>query len=559
MESLGDGYFQCLVETAVAGDAYGFLLDHSLRVLPDPRSRYQPEGVDGLSVLVDPRGWMWQDSAWSGIRLRDCVFYEMHLGCLTTEGTFAAAMAHLDRLKSLGVTMIELMPLAQCSGRWNWGYDGVGLYAVNASYGAPDDLRAFVQACHQRGLGVIVDVVYNHLGPEGNHLPAFGPYHSSTHQTPWGPGLNFDGKNSAEVRRFVIENALMWLQEYHVDGLRLDATRDMVDASPVHILQELNQCVKAEAELRGRPFYLFAENNLYAETLTRDVSDSGYGMDGQWSDDVGHCLLTALDQPGNYGGRHYAGFEDMEAVLRQGFLYEQNPDGKPGKKLKSASQAPLERLVVSLQNHDKVGNDPRGRRVTTLSDCATQVAAVAIPLLYPGMPLMFMGEEWGSECPFYFFVDFDSEKLRNMVEAGRAREYAARDWNGAMSPISADAFYQSRLRETGRKQNVWDWYQQLLSIRRRWLEEGLLQAQCLQVEVNPRLGLICLWYESGGQARSVVSRICREVSEKTVVNGVSAVLAASEEVELVDKATVVLPAPACLVVEGRITYRGISA
>ncbi|MGH7748223.1 MAG: malto-oligosyltrehalose trehalohydrolase, partial [Candidatus Dormibacteria bacterium] len=393
--------------------------------LPDPRSPHQPEGVHGPSRTVDHRAHAWGDGDWRGAELADAVLYELHVGTFTPQGTFDAAAARLGHLVELGVTAVEIMPVAEFPGDRGWGYDGVNLFAPHHAYGGPDGLRRLVDACHAHGLAAVLDVVYNHLGPDGNYLGAFGPYFTDRYRTPWGEAINLDGRQSDEVRAFVVDNALMWLRDYHLDGLRLDAVHAILDTSAVHILEELAGRVRAlEAEL-GRRLWLIAESDLNDPRLVRDPDRGGYGLDAQWTDDVHHALHAVLtgERTGYYAD--YGRVEDVAQALRHAFVldgrysrYRERRFGRPIGDLGGAH------FVVCLQNHDQVGNRATGDRISATLSPGLLACGAALVLCSPYTPMIFMGEEWGAATPFQFFSHMPDSALREAIRDGRYAEFA---------------------------------------------------------------------------------------------------------------------------------------
>lgn len=409
---------------AGAGTRYQFVLPDGT-VVPDPASRYQPEDVHGASEVIDPYGYAWRNTDWPGRPWHETVLYELHVGCFTAEGTFRAAAQRLPHLAELGITAIELMPLADFPGRRNWGYDGVLPFAPDASYGHPDDLKALIDAAHDHRIMVFIDVVYNHFGPEGNYLGLYAPqFFSTRHRTPWGPGLNFDGRNSRPVRDFIVHNALYWLEEFQCDGLRLDAVHAISDDSPRHILEELSERVRQA--LPGRRVHLLLENERNeAQWLERDRQGEPRRYTAQWNDDAHHALHVAIT--GECEG-YYADFarrtDWLARALAQGFAREK--DGQPvprGARGTAGAALPPDAFIAFLQNHDQVGNRAFGDRLAALADPAALRAATAICLLLPQTPMLFMGEEWHAREPFLFFCDFQ-EPLGEAVACGRRQEFA---------------------------------------------------------------------------------------------------------------------------------------
>jgi maltooligosyltrehalose trehalohydrolase len=466
-----DGGWFVLDDGLAAGTDYRFRLDGG-EPLPDPRSRWQPHGVHGPSRVHDPQAYRWSDHDWRPPALADAVLYELHVGTFTPAGTFAAAAARLDHLVGLGVTHVELMPVHAFAGRHGWGYDSVGLFAPHPTYGHPDDLKSFVDDCHGRGLAVVLDVVYNHLGPEGNYLPCFGPYLTDRYRTPWGDAVNLDGPGSDEVRRFLIDNARSWLGEFHVDGLRLDAVHALVDTTAVHLLEELAEAVRAlEADL-GRPTLLIAESDRNDPRLVRDPSQGGFGLDGHWVDDLHHGVHVALtgERSGYY--EDYRGLADVADAYRHGYVYRRRHSPHRGHRVgRDPAGVPGTRLVASLQTHDQVGNRARGERITRLASPGRVKAGAALVLLAPFVPLLFAGEEWGASSPFPFFADHGPD-LADAVRRGRLDEFAAFGWDpdDVPDPESATTRDLAVLRweelGTPAADELLSWYRELLALRR---------------------------------------------------------------------------------------------
>ena len=406
------------------GTRYGYLLDGE-GPYPDPCSRFQPDGVHALSAVVAPDRYRWSDDGWPGLTMDGLAIYELHIGAFTPAGTFAAAIERLDHLRDLGVTAIELMPVADFPGTRNWGYDGVALYAPARVYGTPDDLRRLVDAAHARGLGVILDVVYNHLGPDGNYLRLFSPdYFTDRYRTPWGDALNYDGSDSHATREYVLQNATMWIREYHIDGLRLDATHAIYDSSSRHIVAEI--AARARAAADGRRIVVIAENETNDTRLIRPVADGGYGLDGVWADDFHHAVHTALtgENEGYYAD--YDGSpEAIAATVQGGFLYQGQPSPRTGRPRGTlVTDEPGTAFVFCLQNHDQIGNRAFGERLTALAPPDAVRAATALLLCAPETPLLFMGEEFAASAPFLYFTNHNPE-LGRLVTAGRRNEFSA--------------------------------------------------------------------------------------------------------------------------------------
>jgi maltooligosyltrehalose trehalohydrolase len=468
------GCFQGVVDDAGAGSRYAFRLD-GVAERPDPCSRFQPAGVHGPSEVIDPNAYAWRDAAWRGVPKSALVIYELHIGTFTPAGTFRAAEARLGELRELGVTAVEVMPVAQAPGRWNWGYDGVNLFAPSCNYGTPDDFRRFIDAAHAAGLAVILDVVYNHLGPEGNYLAEFGPYFTAQHHTPWGEALNVDGPESEHVRRYLVENALRWLDEYHLDGLRLDAVHMMFDDSDPHILHEISAAVGEFARTVDRRIHLIAETNCYDHRLLHPPTPDRQPYDAIWCDDIMHSIYAQAVPEVMHVHRSYRPETDLAESLRHGYVFAGPPERRVTRAERTELQphcaADVHSFVVSLQNHDVIGNDPHGRRFHQVASPDAQMSAAALVLLYPAIPLLFMGEEDAADLPFRFFTDFTDEKLRDAVAKGRAREYPMHADAGAVSPVAAAAFTDSQMGPS-QPGEMREWYRSLLNIRRRWRAGG---------------------------------------------------------------------------------------
>ncbi|HEX8487510.1 MAG TPA: malto-oligosyltrehalose trehalohydrolase [Propionibacteriaceae bacterium] len=441
-----------LPEPGANGDLdYGFILgDNDELVLPDPRSRRQPSGVHGLSRTYDPKSYAWGDEAWTGRQLPGAVLYEMHVGTFTPEGTLLSAIDRLDHLVELGIDFVEVMPVNDFNGPHNWGYDGVLWYAVHEEYGGPQAYQQFVDACHQRGLGVIQDVVYNHLGPSGNYLPLYGPYLQEGSSNTWGSSVNLDGEDADEVRRFLIDNVLMWLRDYHVDGLRLDAVHALVDHTAVHILEEFAIEVDALSAFVGRPLTLIAESDLNDPKLITPREAGGYGLAGQWSDDFHHALNANLT--GETTG-YYADFESLSAlgkVFEQGFFHDGTLSTFRGRRHGrpiDTERTPTWRLVVFSDNHDQIGNRAAGDRLSSRANPQQLRLAAVLTLLSQFTPMIFMGEEWGASTPWQFFTSHPEPELGEKVAKGRLEEFAQMDWDASEVPNPQDpeTFTRSKL------------------------------------------------------------------------------------------------------------------
>jgi malto-oligosyltrehalose trehalohydrolase len=423
MRPAGDGWHELVTDSARAGSLYRFVLPDGLNV-PDPASRFQPMDVHGPSEIIDPAAYEWGDADWRGRRWEECVIYELHVGAFTPEGTFRAAMGRLDSLRDLGVTAIELMPIADFPGRWNWGYDGVLPFAPDSAYGRPEDLKALVDAAHRHGIAVLLDVVYNHFGPDGHYLPAYAPIFTEKHETPWGAAVNFDGDGSSTVRAMILDNALYWITEFNMDGLRLDAVHAIIDDSSEHILDMIARSVRAA--VGERHVHLILENEAnQASLLIRGADGEPDRFTAQWNDDLHHVLHTAAsgDRAGYYA--EYAGdTEKLGRALAEGFAfqgetmrYRGSPRGEP------SADLPPQAFVAFIQNHDQVGNRAFGGRLTAFAPAQAVRAIVAVYLLAPQIPMIFMGEEWAAAQPFPFFCDFAGD-LAEAIRSGRRAEFA---------------------------------------------------------------------------------------------------------------------------------------
>jgi len=494
------GYFWGRARQARAGDRYVYRLDHA-KERPDPASFYQPQGVHGPSQIVRTDRFRWTDQSWKGLRLPELVIYELHIGTFTLQGTFEAAIKKIPYLKKLGITCVELLPLAQFPGKRNWGYDGVGLYAVQNSYGGPERLKKFVNACHREGLGVCLDVVYNHFGPEGNYLNDYGPYFTKKYHTPWGDAVNYDDHGSREVRRFVIQNALYWIREFHFDGLRLDAVHGIFDASNTHLLKELNNEIQKLGRSLGREVLVIAESDLNDSQIIRPKKQKGYGLHGQWSDDFHHAVHAILtgEKKGYYCD--YGQFRHVVKALKTGFVYDGIYSAfrkrKHGNKV---SDLPPEKLVVCTQNHDQVGNRAWGDRLTRLVDKKKLDLAAALLLLGPHTPLLFMGEEYGEEAPFQYFIDHGDAQLVKAVQQGRKKEFESFGWKSVPDPASKKTFINSKLNWgkpfRGRHKRLWHLYRELISIRKKIFSGNPRGRMRAKIRANHQKHWIALEYPS---------------------------------------------------------------
>ncbi len=490
MQPEADGYFQTTVAGVAAGTRYRYILDGTLE-RPDPASRFQPDGVHGPSAVVDHNAFQWTDRTWRGLPIEDMIIYELHVGTFTPEGTFEAIISRLPYLKeTVGVTAVELMPVAQFPGRRNWGYDGTYPFAVQASYGGPEGLKRLVDACHAMGMAVMLDVVYNHLGPEGNYLADFGPYFTDRYQTPWGAAINYDGPDSDPVRHYFISNALYWVTEYHIDGLRLDAVHGIYDFSPSHILKDMAAAVHAQAERLDRHVLIVAESDSNDTRLIDPPAVRGFGLDGQWNDDFHHALHVVLtgERTGYYQDFH--DLKDLANAVREGFVYQERYSPYRRRRHGSASRhCRPSQFIVFAQNHDQIGNRAAGDRLNTILPTEALFVARALVLLAPNIPLLFMGEEYGETAPFHYFIEHGDFALVEAVRQGRRREFAHFGWKPEeiADPQAVETFERSKLdweRRTERQMNLLRWTKALIELRRTVPSLGAGDNEHLRHEVH---------------------------------------------------------------------------
>jgi maltooligosyltrehalose trehalohydrolase len=518
MEERACGYWEAIVEHALPGARYVYRIDGALE-RPDPASRFQPEGVHGPSEIVDA-AFDWQDGAWWGQPIERCVLYELHVGTFTREGSFDAIVPHLEYLRDLGVTFLELMPVAQFPGRRNWGYDGVYPFAVQNSYGGPQGLKRLVNACHRAGLGVVLDVVYNHLGPEGNYLAAFGPYFTSSYKTPWGDAINFDGPGSDEVRRYFIENALYWIREFHIDGLRLDAVHGIFDRSAYPFVEELGDAVREEATRLNRRVHLMAESDLNDPRLIRSKELGGMGLDAQWADGFHHALRVLLtgERSGYY--QDFGEIDQLAKGFREGYVYSGEYSKYRGRRHgASAGDIPADRFVVFSQNHDQIGNRMLGDRPEArlcLEDLKLAAAAV---IFSPHIPLLFMGEEYGETAPFLYFVSHTDAGLVEAVRRGRKEEFAWLAAEGEPPEAQAEeTFLRSKLelalRHKDEHATLLGFYRTLLRLRREVAPLAFLSKEQMSVVTyeEAKVLLIRRWHAG----EEVAVALCFSRSEERV-------------------------------------------
>jgi maltooligosyltrehalose trehalohydrolase len=467
------GYHTGTLNDAAPGLLYYYRLDGK-NERPDPVSRFLPESVHGPSCVTDPSQFRWTDRSWRGLAREDLIFYELHTGTFTPEGTFESAIAKIPYLKKLGITCIEIMPVAQFPGKRNWGYDGASLYAVQNSYGGPDGLKKLINACHLAGLAVCLDVVYNHLGPEGNYLRDYGPYFTPRYHTPWGEALNYDDTSSFGARRFILDNALYWITEYHADALRFDAVHAIYDFSARHILEELQDEVQRQAKALGRQVHVIAESDLNDPRLIRPKERGGYGLSGQWSDDFHHAVHAYLTGERNGYYEDFGSVEDIAAAMEKGFVYDGKFSHFRKRRHGAPFREPMSRLVVCTQNHDQVGNRALGERLSTLVSPADQKLAAVLLLLSPQIPLLFMGQEYGETAPFQYFIDHEDPALVMSVQEGRKREFEAFAFSGNEIPDPAsekpfrDSQLQWELPEKGMHRELLEFTRVLIHLRKKY-------------------------------------------------------------------------------------------
>jgi maltooligosyltrehalose trehalohydrolase len=466
------GWWRVEVQSARPGDDYAFRINGG-DARPDPRSPWQPEGVHGPSRLLDHGAFPWTDARWQSSPLSSAVIYEIHIGTFTEPGTFDSAISRLDNLVDLGVTHLELMPVNEFAGERGWGYDGVDIYAPHHAYGGPDGLKRLVDACHSRGLGVILDVVYNHFGPEGNYLAEFGPYFSQDHATPWGPAVNLIEPLCDEVRCFIIESALMWLRDYHVDGLRVDGVHALVDTSAVHLMEQLSAEVETLSAREGRHLFVIGESDLNDPRLILPREIGGYGVDAQWSGDFHHALHVLLtgEREGYYVD--YSGVADLAKAFEHSFVYD---DRFSVFRQRRFGRRPIgvsgHQFVAFLQNHDQVGNRALGERIAHIAGERRQMVGAGLLFASPFVPLLFQGEEWAASTPFRYFTSYESQETGRRVREGRRREFESFGWDPVTvpDPQSQETFRASKLPWSELSEephrSMRNWYRDLIRLRR---------------------------------------------------------------------------------------------
>jgi maltooligosyltrehalose trehalohydrolase len=468
------GWWHLDVAEAGPSTDYSYLIDDDDKRYPDPRSQWQPHGVHGVSRLYDQSSFVWNDGRFQAPPLSSAIVYELHIGTFSQEGTLDAAIGKLDYLVELGITHVELMPVNSFAGNHGWGYDGVALFAVHQPYGGPDALKRFVNAAHGKGLAVLLDVVYNHFGPVGNYTGMFGPYLVDSHRTPWGRAVNLEDEWAHQVRRFFCDNALMWMRDYHIDGLRLDAVHAFVDRSAIHFLEQLSVEVESLSEKLARPLSLIAESDLNDPRIITPRTDGGLGMDAQWSDDFHHALFALLSPESKHG--YYEDFGELNQLakaLQQNFVYDgiysqyrNRVHGRP------AGHVPQHRFLGYIQNHDQVGNRALGDRLPQIAGFDRAKIAAAVVLFGPFVPMLFQGEEWAASSPFQYFADHEDAEMARLVREGRKREFAAFGWapESIPDPDNRETFERSKLHwnevNEGDHGKMLAWYRSLIRLRR---------------------------------------------------------------------------------------------
>lgn len=489
MQQLEYGFWQVTSEDIEPGSRYVYQLEGT-KEFPDPASYLQPEGVHKASEVFDHSAFNWTDRDWSGIRLEDYIIYELHIGTFTPEGTFEAVIPRLTRLKELGINAIEIMPVSQFPGERNWGYDGVYPYAVQNSYGGPNGLKKLINACHLEGIAVILDVVYNHLGPEGNYLPNFGPYFTKKYLGDWGDAPNLDFAYCDGVREYFLENALYWLDTFHVDALRLDAIQGIYDFSAKHFLEELAERVKALSEQKKRKFYLTAESDLNDVRIIQPKEVGGYGLDAQWCDDFHHALHTLITGEQQKYYQDYGKCQDLEKSWREGFVYsgQYSPDRKR-RHGNSSAEEPAYKFIVCSQNHDQTGNRILGERMTKLTSFEGLKLTAGTLILSPFIPLLFMGEEYGEEAPFFYFISHSDRDLIAAVRQSKKDEFLStghvKDFQDPQDPGTFNKCVLNWEEQyEGKHKVLWDFYQELIFLRR--INEALKVLDKKRLEVSSR-------------------------------------------------------------------------
>ena len=474
MQKDEEGYFSFDIDTTEKALDYLFKPE-GREDYPDPASQFQPGGVHGASQTVDHAFYKWRDADWKGLPLNEMIIYELHVGLFTSEGTFEAIIPRLDQLKETGINAIELMPVAQYPGERNWGYDGTFPYAVQNSYGGPLGLKKLVDACHQKGISVILDVVYNHLGPEGNYFSQFGPYFTSKYHTPWGDALNFDGEWSDGVRDYFSDNVTYWFEYYHIDGLRCDAIHAIFDNGAFNFWELTHEKVRRLEEKVGKPFYLIAESDLNSPKVVKSPGQGGYGFDAQWLDDFHHVLYILINPPDKKRYYDFGSVEQLAKAYNEGFVHSgQWVKFRKRRYGVSSAGIPGDKFIVFNQNHDQVGNRADGKRLCMLVDNERMKLAAAAVLLAPYVPMLFMGEEYAEQSPFYYFVSHSDKQLIKAVQEGRSKEFEEFGFDQNIpDPQDENTFLKCKLdwskRNIGHHKMFLDWHTELIKLRQTLL------------------------------------------------------------------------------------------
>jgi maltooligosyltrehalose trehalohydrolase len=509
------GWWSTQVANAGPGTDYWFKIDGS--ELPDPRSPWQPEGIHGPSRIVDHRAFAWTDQHWQARPLSSAIVYELHIGTFTKEGTFQSAIERLDYLVELGITHVEIMPVNEFSGNWGWGYDSVDLYAPHHAYGTPEDLKTLVNECHRRGLAVLLDVVYNHFGPVGNYLSRFGPYLTTAYNTPWGEAVNFDHRGSLEVRRFFIDNALMWLRDYHFDGLRLDAIHAYFDRSAIHFLESLSFEVNALEAQIGRQLVLIAESDLNDPRVVTSREAGGFGIDAQWSDDFHHALHAILTGETNGYYLDFGLLDHLAKSLTEVFVYNGNYSEFRGRTHgRPVHGSSAHRFLGYSQNHDQIGNRARGERLCHLVNPGRAKIAAAIVLTAPFVPMLFQGEEFAASTPFLYFTQHEEEQLSKQVSEGRRSEFEDFGWKPeeVPDPQAPETFHASKLDwrdlDKDSHRDMLAWYRELIALRKSRPELSNGRLEQIKVRCDNR----CQWFAF---RRRDVEVVCNLAADRQAV------------------------------------------
>ncbi|HEY7334161.1 MAG TPA: malto-oligosyltrehalose trehalohydrolase [Bryobacteraceae bacterium] len=546
-----DGWWRAGIATAGHGADYAFHIDGG-DALPDPRSPWQPYGVHGASRVVDHARFLWTDAGWRPPPLSSAVIYELHTGTFTPSGTFDSAIERLEHLRRLGVTHIELMPVAEFPGEWGWGYDGVDLFAPHHGYGGPDGLKRFVGACHSAGLAVLLDVVYNHLGPSGNYLSRFGPYFTGRYGTQWGQAMNLDGAGSMEVRRFLCDNALMWLRDYHFDGLRLDAIHAIFDSSAVHFLEELASEVEALEARLGRDLVLIAESDLNDPRVVTPREAGGFGIDAQWSDDFHHALHAVLTGEADGYYADFGSLADLAYALRSAFVYDGRfsvfRNRRHGRKPERLSGS---RFLGYLQTHDQIGNRARGERSSQLMSARRLKIGAALVFCSPFIPMLFQGEEFGATTPFQYFTDHKDPDLARAVSEGRLRDFAGSPHPGDVpDPQDPATFKRSKLdwqeMEHEPQASILAWHRKLIELRKKTPDLTCGRLDCVDVQFCDAGG----WLTLGRGAITLACNLSGETRSAPVPHPGEIALASERGCVIHDRALELPPESAAIVQHG---------